>query len=224
MLPASLRFFGPRRQDYLPGLLDHYRPVARGMALLNEALKHVLEKRPDKGFRVLVSETDILEAEADKVKRRIRNHLPPGFLMVVDKTLFLDYTRRQDDVLNAVQEAVTWLYLAPFDVPPPLAEATRLCVEEAAATVALLQAALTEAVNFILRGKGERGTVKARMQDIRDQHIKVVKAKRGLIAAAYASDMEFARVYQVIRFVEYVYRASHSAEGCADILRAMLAR
>ena len=66
MLPASLRFFGPRRQDYLPGLLDHYRPVARGMALLNEALKHVLEKRPDKGFRVLVSETDILEAEADK--------------------------------------------------------------------------------------------------------------------------------------------------------------
>ncbi|WP_300162195.1 DUF47 family protein [Solidesulfovibrio sp.] len=224
MLPPSLRFLGPRRQDYLPGLLDHYRPVARGMALLHEALKHALEKRPDKGFRVLVSETDILEAEADKVKRRIRNHLPPAFLMVVDRTLFLDYTRRQDNILDAVQEAVTWLHLAPFDAPAPLAQAMLVSVEEAVGTVALLQTALAGAVEFILHGRGDRGTVKGRMQDIRAQHLKVVKAKRGLIAAAYASGMEFGRVYQIIRFVEYVYRASHNAEGCADILRAMMAR
>lgn len=224
MLPASLRFLGPRRQDYLPGLLDHYRPVARGMALLNEALQHTLHKRPDKGFQVLVNEIDILEAEADKVKRRIRNHLPSGFLMVVDKTLFLDYTRRQDNILDAVQEAATWIFLAPFDVPAPLAEAITVCVAEAAETVALLQTALAAAIDMLLHSRGDRGEVKKRIQDIRLQHLKVVKAKRGLIAAAYAAQLDFGSVYQIIRFVEYVYRASHNAEGCADILRAMLAR
>ena len=81
MLSPSLRFLGPRRQDYLPGLLDHYVPIARGMALLGEALGRSLAAGQDAGFKVLAGEIDILEAEADKIKRRIRNHLPAGFLM-----------------------------------------------------------------------------------------------------------------------------------------------
>jgi len=224
MLPNLLRFLDPRRQDYLPGLLDHYRPIGQGMALLDEALKHSLARRPDSGFKVLAGEIDILEAEADKIKRRIRNHLPASALMVVDKTLFLNYTRSQDNILDAVQEAVTWLDLADFTFAAPLAAAMTASVGEAARTVELLRPALAGAVDLILYGRGDRGEVKGRMEDIRRQHIKVVKAKRELIAAVYGAGMDFGRAYQVIRFVEYVYRASHSAEGCADILRAMLAR
>ncbi len=224
MLPPALRFLGPRRFDYLPGLIEHYRPVARGMALLDEALKHALNKRPDSGFRVLMNEVDILEAEADKIKRRIQNHLPMAWLMVVDKTLFLDYTRRQDNILDAVQEAVSWLDLDDFMVPEQLAEAMIASVGEAANVVALLLPALTDVTEFILRGRGDRGKVKDRMEDVRQRHIVVLKAKRSLLAAAYGADMEFGRVYQVVRFVEYVYQASRNAEYCADILRAMMAR
>ncbi|MFU2210132.1 DUF47 domain-containing protein [Solidesulfovibrio sp. C21] len=224
MLPAPLHFLSPRRQEYLTGLLDHYRPVAWGMSLLSEALKHAITKRPDKGFRVLTGEIDTLEAEADKVKRRIRNHLPVAWLMVVDKTLFLDYTRRQDNILDAVQEATTWLALSPLEVPAALADALTISVAEAAETVVLLHAALSATMDGILHGRGDRGAIKANIQAVRQQHLKVVKAKRGLIAAAYASDMDFGAVYRIIRFVEYVFRASHNAESCADILRAMLAR
>lgn len=224
MLPLSLRFLDPRRQDYLPGLVDHYRPVARGMALLNEALEHTLHKRPEKGFQVLVHEIDILEAEADKVKRRIRNHLPAACLMVVDKTLFLDYTRHQDNILDAVQEAAAWLSLAPFEVPQELAAAMTACVTGAAETVTVLHRALTESIALILHAQDDRGAVKKQIEAVRIAHLRVVKAKRALLAAAYAAGLEFARVYQVIRFVEDVFQASHSAEGCADTLRAMLAR
>ena len=224
MLCPSLRFLGPRRQDYLPGLLDHYVPIARGMALLGEALGRSLAAGQDAGFKVLAGEIDILEAEADKIKRRIRNHLPSGFLMVVDKTLFLNYTRSQDNILDAVQEAVVWLGLGEFAMPRDLAEAMIECVAQARRTVELLEPALSETVDHVLAGRSDRGEVKARMHEIRLQHLKVVRSKRSLIAAAYASELEFARVYQIIRFVEYVFRASHSAEGCADLLRAMLAR
>jgi len=224
MLSPALRFLGPRRQDYLPGLLDHYQPIARGMATLNEALGRSLNLSQDLGFKVLTAEIDILEAEADKIKRRIRNHLPAAFLMVVDKTLFLNYTSRQDNILDAVQEATTWLGLGHFAIPTPLAEAMTESVGEAARTVEMLRPALAGAIALLLRGKRERGEVKNQIHEIRLQHVKVVKAKRGFIAAAYAADLDFARVYQIIRFVEYVYRASHSAEGCADLLRAMMAR
>ena len=224
MLPRALRFLGPRRKDYLPGLCDHYRPVARGMALLEEALRHSLTDCPDKGFAALVAEVDILEAAADKIKRRIRNHLPAAGLMVVDKTLFLDYTQCQDDILDAVQEAAVWLDLDDFMVPLPLAAAMRESVGEAARSVDLLEPALDAFILYVLRGEGDRGEVKDRIGAIRDQHLRVVRAKRALIAAAYGADMEFGRVYQVVRFVEYVFRASHKTEHCADILRAMIAR
>ena len=224
MLCHALRFLDARRQDYLPGLLDHYQPIARGMALLDEALKRSLADGQDLGFKVLAGEIDILEAEADKIKRRIRNHLPAGFLMVVDKTLFLHYTSCQDNILDAVQEAVTWLGLGSFALPAQLSEAMTESVALAGRTVEMLRPALGDAIDFMLHAKAERGEVKARMHEIRLQHLKVVRAKRALISAAYASGLEFSRVYQIIRFVEYVYRASHSAEGCADLLRAMLAR
>ena len=150
MLFPVLRFLDPRRQDYLPGLLDHYQPIGRGMALLDEALKRTLKVSQDVGFKVLASEIDTLEAEADKIKRRIRNHLPSAFLMVVDKTLFLNYTRSQDNILDAIQEAVVWLGLGDFAVPPDLAAAMTTSVDEAARSVALLRPALTETVDFIL--------------------------------------------------------------------------
>jgi hypothetical protein len=224
MLRPAFRFLDPRRQDYLPGLLDHYQPVGRGMALLHEALKRSLDGNQDLGFKVLASEIDILEGEADKIKRRIRNHLPSAFLMVVDKTLFLNYTRSQDNILDNVQEAVIWLGLGECIVPEPLASVMTGCVDESARTVAMLRPALAEAIDLILHGRRDRGEVKSRIHDIRLQHLKVVKTKRAFIAAAYAADIPFCRVYQFLRFVEYVYRASHNAEGCADILRAMLAR
>jgi uncharacterized protein len=224
MLAPLLRFLGPRRRDYLPGLLDHYQPIARGMTLLNEALQRSIKLHQDRGFQVLAGEIDILEAEADKIKRRIRNHLPSAFLMVVDKTLFLDYTRRQDDILDNIQEAVTWLGLRDIQAPPPLAQAMTACVGESARTVDMLRPALAGAIGLVLGGREPRGDVKTRIHDMRLQHHQVVKAKRGLIAAAYASGQEFSHTYQIMRFVEYVYRASHSAERCADLLRAMLAR
>ena len=224
MLCSALRFLDTRRRDYLPGLLDHYQPIGRGMALLDEALKRSLIDGQDTGFKVLAGEIDILEAEADKIKRRIRNHLPAAVFMAVDKTLFLNYTRTQDNILDAVQEAVTWLGLGGFEMPTELGAAMTESVALAGRTVEMLRPALADAIDFVLTGKADRGEVKARMHEIRLQHIKVMRAKRALISAAYASGLDFSRVYQIIRFVEYVYRASHSAEGCADLLRAMLAR
>jgi uncharacterized protein len=224
MLASALRFLAPRRRMYFPALLDHYQPIARGMTLLNEALKRSIKVHQDRGFQVLANEIDILEAEADKIKRHIRNHLPAASLMLVDKTLFLDYTRRQDDILNNIQEAVTWLGLGDVPLSPPLADSLVACVDEAARTVEMLRPSLMAAIDLILHGRRARSDVKSHIHDIRQQHLKVFKAKRRLIAAAYASGLEFRQIYQLMRFVEYVYRASHSAERCADLLRAMLAR
>ena len=119
--------------------------------------------------------------------------------MLVDKTLFLDYTRRQDDILNNIQEAVTWLGLGDVPLSPPLADSLVACVDEAARTVEMLRPSLMAAIDLILHGRRARSDVKSHIHDIRQQHLKVFKAKRRLIAAAYASGLEFRQIYQLMK-------------------------
>ena len=40
----------------------------------------------------------------------------------------------------------------------------------------------------------------------------------------YNSDMDFRDIYQLLHFFDCMHAMSHNAEGCADILRAMIAR
>ncbi len=224
MLPPALRFLGPRRKDYLPGLLDHYQPISRGMVLLDEALRRHLKVSPDRGFQVLVTEIDTLEAEADKIKRRIRNHLPSAFLMVVDKTLLLNYTRSQDDILDAVQEAASWLAVQELARPGDLDQTLPAYVAEARRTVEMLRPALAAVIDILLSNGPDRTETKECIHAIRLQHLKVAKAKRALVGATFATDLDFRHAYQILRFVKFVHQASHGAEACADTLRAMLAR
>jgi len=51
-----------------------------------------------KEFDTLTDRVAKLESEADAIKRNIRNHLPRGILMPVDKFQFLQYLGEQDKV------------------------------------------------------------------------------------------------------------------------------
>jgi len=55
-----------------------------------------------KKFDLLTEQVARLESEADYIKRNIRNHLPRGILMPVDKFQFFQYLREQDKVVDEV--------------------------------------------------------------------------------------------------------------------------
>ena len=55
-----------------------------------------------KKFDILTERVARLESEADAIKRNIRNHLPRGIFMPVDKFQFVDYHSEQDKVLDEV--------------------------------------------------------------------------------------------------------------------------
>ena len=221
---ALFRRLAPRRRVYLAGLLDHYAPVARSLNVLDEAFGRYRRKSADRGYQVLASQIDVLEGEADRIKRRVRNHLPPAALMVVDKTLFLTYTRHQDNILDAAQEALTWLGMGEPDLPADVVDLFEEYQARVKKTVRRLKPALAETITFLLESVPDRAGLKRRFHEVRVRHQKSGRVRRDLLGALFALPADFREVYRLLRYMECLERMSHEAEACADTLRAMIAR
>ncbi len=219
-------FFGlVAERSPMAGLLDHYGQIEAAMSLIQESLLcYIGGGRACKDFQSLKAEVDQLEEAADKIKRRIRNHLPRGLFMAVDKTLFLNYTRAQDNILDEAQDALDWLSMRTVSVPEEFRAQTLNLVDEAVKTVETLKPALESTVKLVHSDIYDRKATKETYQAVRDQHKKVRLAKAALSRAVYESDLEFKAIYQLLHFFDGMHSMSHNAENCADILRAMIAR
>ena len=208
----------------LPGLFEHYDPVAKGVMVVEAALKEYINSGQGLAFQSLTVEIDTLEGQADKIKRRIRNHLPRDMFLEVDKTLFLNYTRSQDNILDAAQEALSWLGMRAMDVPAELLASARALAREACRTVELLKPAIQGTMGLIYGQTKDRAAVKESYHEVRVQHHKTSKAKRKLVREAFEAETGFRDIYQFVKFIEHLHAMSHNAEGAADVLRAMIAR
>lgn len=219
-------FLGISSRAPLEGLLAHYEPIVKGLTVIERALKGYLHDGASRGFMALTAELDSLEAEADKIKRHARNHLPRGLFMAVDKTLYLNYSRSQDDVMDQAQDALHWLAMRQVDMPEAMGGELKEFLADVVKTVMLLRPALEGTIALLHREARDAGrkAVKERIHAVREQHMKVSKARFRLVGAIYDSPLDFKDIYQLIHFVDCLRGMSHSAEGCADILRAMIAR
>ncbi|SDB39435.1 hypothetical protein SAMN05660653_01870 [Desulfonatronum thiosulfatophilum] len=209
----------------MDGLLEHYSQVEASMTIINESLLcYIGGGSSCKDFQILKQELDHLEERADKIKRNTRNHLPRGVFMSVDKTLFLNYTRAQDNILDSAQDALDWLNIHTVQIPGTLRTGGLTIVEGAIRTVELLKPALEGTIRLLHTDFTDRQAVKESYRAVRSQHNDVRKMKSLLFRELFSADMEFKDVFQLLHFFEYMHEMSHNAEGCADILRAMIAR
>ena len=97
-------------------------------------------------------------------------------------------------------------------------------VRETQKTVTALGPALRLFIEFISGENCDRVEVKEACREVRNQHRHVRHLSHQTTADVYNTDMDFKDIYQIIHFIERLYHMSHSTEGCANILRAMIAR
>lgn len=209
----------------MDGLLEHYSQVEAAMSVITDSLLcYIGGGESCKDFQVLKKELDQLEDKADKIKRNIRNHLPRGLFMSVDKTLFLNYTRAQDNILDSAQDAMDWLNIHTVKIPEPIRTDGLTLVESAIHTVELLKPALEGTIRLVHTDIADRQEVKDMYRAVRSQHNDVRKMKSRLFRELFSTEMDSKSVFQLLHFFEYMHEMSHNSEGCADILRSMIAR
>ena len=219
-------FFGMlSERTPMNGLLEHYGQIEKGMGLIHESMECYITGGACREFYSLQQEVDDAEYHADKIKRNIRNHLPHGLFMPVDKTLFINYTRSQDNILDSGQEALNWLGMHRLAIEEDMQKLLLDYLYEVAKTIEMLKDALTATINLVQgTASTNRQETKNRYREIRAQQRNVFRMKQNLMAELYDLNRDFKEVYQLMKFVDCLFDMSHNAENCSDMLRAMIVR
>ncbi|MDZ7761183.1 MAG: DUF47 family protein [Desulfovermiculus sp.] len=219
-------FFGlisPRSP--MKGLIEHYTKIDECLEIIRDALEcYVASSDVCREFDELSQEIDDIEAHADKIKRNIRNHLPRRLFMPVDKTLFLNYTRSQDNILDAAQEALHWLGMRRMIVPVEFQQQIIDFLDQVSTTAKLLEPALQSTVKIVHGEALDREGCKEKFRKIRVQRDKVTRDKKAIRSLIYNSELDFKDIFQLMLFIDCLTEMAKNCETCSDALRAMIAR
>jgi uncharacterized protein len=209
----------------LRGLEEHYDKIVECIELIGESLEcYIAGGGLCREFGELKEEIDRIEEHADSIKRNIRNHLPRRLFMPVDKTLFLNYTRAQDNILDAAQEAMNWLNMRHLIIPEKFQKEVIDLLSHVTEAATLLGPALHQTIALIHGLTLDREETKEKYRSIRRQRALVTQSRHVLVSRVYNSDMDFKDIYQLLHFLMSLDEMSHNSEICADILRSMIAR
>jgi hypothetical protein len=207
------------------GLISHYKKLSECMYILRDALRcYVDHTGICRQFLDLARDLELLQEDAEKIRRNVSDHLPHRFLMAVDKPLFIRYAALQDDILASARDALHWLSLRPLDLPGNCLEPVKSMMDELSATVEQLEPALRVTIGLVHGEHKRRSECKERYGRIQQRCSTVQERRRRLVADVYDSDLDFRSVYQCMRFLDCLGLMAQRCEECAQALRSMIAR
>ncbi|RKX62135.1 MAG: TIGR00153 family protein [Thermodesulfobacteriota bacterium] len=204
-------------------LQKHADKVKECAHLFREAAVCYIGKEYER-FDVLTDQVARLESKADDIKRNIRNHLPWGILMPVDKFQLFDYLREQDKVMDEVEEALFWLSFRPEGIPPELAADMHDLVEAVIPPIEKLPVLVTLATEYFKSKSAEQRTkMKSLIRDIRQHEREADHLERELKSKIFTTIKDALVVFHLVRLVEHIGDIADHAQNASDRMRAMIA-
>ena len=167
-----------------------------------------------------------LEHEADAVKRRIRGHLPIGTLMPVSKFQLFRYLREQDQVLDAVKDALDWLsYRTQPGIPPELHKDFFLLVDAVIEPIEeMIRMVKGAREYFRTYSEKQRVAVKEIIRKVRAQEHEADQLEAAIKHQVFNMEVDPVTVLHVVHLAEIIGSIADHAENAGDMMRAMLAR
>jgi len=207
------------------GLLEHAEKVKECAWAFQQAMEcHVSDRC--RQFEELRREVSKLENQADNIKRRIRGHLPIGTLMPVSKFQLFRYLREQDQVLDAVKDALNWIsYRNEPGIPPELEKYVFLLVDAVVDPLEELSRMVEGAKRYFeTYSEKQRVAVKEIIRRVRAQEHTADKAEAEIKQRVFNMDIDPVTVFHMVRLAETIGSIADHAENAGDMMRAMLAR
>ena len=176
-------------------------------------------------FEMLTDKVAKIESEADAIKRNIRNHLPRGIFMPVDKFQFMLYVGEQDKVLDEVEEALFWLSFRPKSIPKEVEEDFRHFIISVIPPIEKLAELVSLATKYF-RSKTEesRKRLKSLINDIRQYEREADLLERELKYKIFSEIKDPLAVFHLVRLTEIIGSIADHAENASDRMRAMIAK
>ena len=207
------------------GLQEHAEKIKECAWAFQQAIEcHITDQC--ESFEKFRLEVDKLESEADAIKRRIRGHLPKGTLMPIDRFELFRYLHEQDKVLDAVEEALSWLLFRPEPgIPKSLEKDFYLLVDAVLDPVEEMCRMVSEARKyFTIFSKKQRNVVKEIIHTLGQHEHEADKVEDAIKQKVLNMTIESVIIFHMIRLAETIGSIADHAENAGDMMRAMLAR
>jgi predicted phosphate transport protein (TIGR00153 family) len=218
-------FFSLFYESPFKKLKDHADKVRECAWMFKRAVECYVEQDCEE-FDKLTEDVAKLESEADWLKRNLRNHLPRGLLMPVDKFVLVDCLREQDHVLDNVEAALYWLSFKPEGGIVEelvgdflhLVDAVIPCIEK------LPDMAEQAMVYFKNSTEKNRDKLKSTIRDIHQAEKEADHLEYELKRQAFVVLKDPVDLFHFVRLVEVIANIADDAQNASDRMRTMIAR
>ena len=206
-------------------LKDHADKVKECAWMFKRAVECYVEQDCEE-FDKLTEDVAKLESQADWLKRNLRNHLPRGLLMPVDKFVLIDCLREQDHVLDNVEEALYWLSFKPeAGIAEELVGDFLHLVDAVIPAIEKLPDMSEQAIVYFKNSTEEnRDKLKGIIRDIHQAEKEADHLELELKKQAFAVLKDPVEIFHVVRLVEIVANIADDAQNASDRMRTMIAR
>ena len=206
-------------------LKDHADKVKECAWMFKRAVECYVEQDCEE-FDKLTEDVAKLESQADWLKRNLRNHLPRGLLMPVDKFVLIDCLREQDHVLDNVEEALYWLSFKPEGgIPEGLVGDFLHLVDAVIPAIEKLPEMAEKAIVYFKHSTEEnRDKLKSIIGDIHQAEKEADHLELELKKQAFAVLKDPVDIFHFVRLVEIIANIADDAQNASDRMRTMIAR
>ena len=206
-------------------LKDHADKVKECAWMFKRAVECYVEQDCEE-FDKLTEDVAKLESQADWLKRNLRNHLPRGLLMPVDKFVLLDCLREQDHVLDNVEEALYWLSFKPEGgVAEELVGDFLHLVDAVIPSIEKLPDMAEQAIVYFKNStEDNRDKLKSIIGDIHQAEKEADHLELELKKQAFAVLKDPVDIFHFVRLVEIIANIADDAQNASDRMRTMMAR
>jgi len=218
-------FFSMFMTSPFEGLQEHAEKVKECGWAFQQAIEcHLADKC--KTFEEFRQEVIQLETEADVIKRRIRGHLPKGTLMPVYNFLLFRYLREQDQVIDAVEDALDWIsFRSEPGIPAELEKEFVILADAVIDPIEELSKMVAEARKYFRNySEDQRVIIKNIIHTLRQQEHEADKAEDMVKKKVLNMDIDAVTVFHMVRLAEIIGSIADHAENAGDMMRAMVSR
>ena len=223
-IPIISQFMSRFMASPFEGLQEHAEKVKVCAWAFQQAIECYVSSRCER-FEELRQEVIQLESEADVIKKNIRGHLPKGAIIPVDKYELFRYLREQDQVPDAMEDALDLIsYRAEPEIPKELEKDFFLLVDTVIDPVEDLSRLVAEARKYFRTfSDTQREAVKAIIHGLAQKEHEADKLEDSLKRKIFKLT-DPVTVFHMVTLTETIGSIADHAENAGDMMRAMIAR
>jgi predicted phosphate transport protein (TIGR00153 family) len=213
------------RRSPFENTLRHAEKVAQCGPLFVRAIQSYFVANREE-FELLKEDIREIEAEADRMKRNIRGHLPASILMPVDKSVFFTFLREADKVVDSIKNALYWMSYYRLELPEDIQNDYILLTKEVGDYLGFLPEMVRRGHTFFsTRMEQDREAVKEIIREIRFREKESDDLEKTMLIRLCADETIPPKTFFImIRVVETTGDIADHLENSADMMRIMIAR